>query len=306
MEWIWVVAAGVLAAAVGGYVGLSVIAPRLAAQRLAEAETKAAELLKATRAEAETKAASIVKEGRDEASNRRNEADREIARRSKEMERREAQFFKSEEKLNEQLERVDKRRTELDRRNSNLDKREEGLEAEEAKIRVALERVAALDQEAARAEVLVLVEEEARYEAAQLRKRIEDEARKEANEIARKLIVKAVFRCAVDHYADSLISTVELKSDEMKGRIIGREGRNIRAIEAATGVDVIIDDTPNVVMLSSFDGVRREMARQAAGAPDAGRPHPPGARSKRCRGQPRGGGRGDLARRPGGRLPTSA
>ncbi|MCC7479721.1 ribonuclease Y [bacterium] len=276
MEYVIPVVIGLLVAAVGYFVAHN--AGRSKADKLlADAEAKAQGMLTLAQsqvddklgqadkkvAQAEGRAQQIVSEAKSEASQRRKDADREIQKRQQDLERREAGFLKTEEKLADQLDKVEKRRTELDRRSQNLDKREQSMEKIEEEARIELERVAALDQESARAEVLRLVEDEARYEAASLRKRIEDEARSEATEIARKLIVKAVFRCAVDHYADSLITTVELKGEEMKGRIIGREGRNIRAIEAATGVDVIIDDTPNVVVLSSFDGVRREIARQS-------------------------------------------
>jgi ribonuclease Y len=232
------------------------------------------EQVAAIRRDAEEQARNIVRDAKDEAAQRRKEADNEIRRREKDIERREQNFLKTEEKLNESLDKVDKRRTELDRRQSNLDKREQQIDQLEqqrqqklaeldSQIQAELTRVANLDEEAARTEVLTRVEDRARYDSAQLRKSIEDQARAEATDTARKLIVKAVFRCAVDHYSDSLITSVEIKNEDMKGRIIGREGRNIRAIEAATGVDVIIDDTPNVVLLSSFDGVRREIARQA-------------------------------------------
>jgi ribonuclease Y len=239
-----------------------------------QARARNDEQVAAIRREAEEQAKALVRDAKDEIAQRRKEADNEIRRREKDIERREQNFLKTEEKLTESLDKVDKRRAELDRRNSNLDKREQQidqleqqrqqkLEELDGQIQAELTRVANLDEDAARAEVLARVEDRARYDAAQLRKGIEDQARAEATDTARKLIVKAVFRCAVDHYADSLITSVEIKNDDMKGRIIGREGRNIRAIEAATGVDVIIDDTPNVVLLSSFDGVRREVARQS-------------------------------------------
>jgi ribonucrease Y len=264
--------------------GYLFIVPRAAASRLKQAQdeidqkNKAAEsqaelLIRQAEAQAQkvelrsqqadANAKQIIREAKDEAADKRREAEKEVSKRIADLERREEKFLAAEEKLTTQLDKVDKRRVELDRRASNLDKRESGLEKQEEELKSELLRIGRLDEQSARDEVLRLVEEEARYEAAGLRKRIEDETRAEANEVARKLIVKAVFRCAVDHYADSLITTVELKNEEMKGRIIGREGRNIRAIEAATGVDVIVDDTPNVVVVSSFDGVRREVARQA-------------------------------------------
>jgi ribonuclease Y len=244
-------------------VGVYILVPRATAKQRAEAEEKAEQLIKDARRESDERSQRILREAKDEAAATKREVERELRKRQKELDKREQNFFRNEEKLHDQLEKVDRRRVELDRRNSNLDKRESRLDERESEIDGELLRIAELSQEQAREEVLAKVEEDSRYEAAQLRQQIEDAAKNEANETARQIIVKAVFRCAVDHYADSLITSVELKNDEMKGRIIGREGRNIRAIEAATGVDVIIDDTPNVVVLSSFDGVRREVARQA-------------------------------------------
>ncbi len=270
----------VIVTIVGGLIGAAVgfiLGNRAMASRQADAEAKAERILKETQDRADKRAADLVAEARKDAdqitrkaTDRANESmarakdgEKELRRRMQEFDKRESTHVQAERTLTEQLDKVDKRRTELDRRNANLDKREKALESTEEEVRLELERVANLDQELARKEVLARIEDSARYESARIRKELEDEARNEANEIARKLILKAVFRCAVDHYSDSLITTVEIKNDEMKGRIIGREGRNIRAIEAATGVDVIIDDTPNVIMLSSFDGVRREVARQA-------------------------------------------
>jgi ribonuclease Y len=254
---------GLLVAIIFSLIGIYVIVPRATARQVAEASKKAEQLVKEARQESDERSRRIVKEAKDEANASKRETDRELRKRQKELEKREQNFFRSEEKLHDQLEKVDKRRVELDRRASNMDKREKRLDERESGIDEELTRISELSKDDARNEVLARVEEESRYEAAQLRQQIEDDTRNEANEKARKMIVKAVFRCAVDHYSDSLITSVELKNDEMKGRIIGREGRNIRAIEAATGVDVIIDDTPNVVVLSSFDGVRREVARQA-------------------------------------------
>jgi ribonuclease Y len=265
--FVWAIVIGVtiaiLLSVVGVLLGLYVLVPRATKRLVDEAQEKAEAVLKESREEAERKAESTVREAKNEAQALRKDTERTLRKRQREIEKREQTLFRTEEKLSEQLDKVDKRRTELDRRSTNLDKRESKIEQEEERVRDELLRVAAMSEDEARRTVLATVEEQSRYEAAQLRKRIEDEARNEANDLARRIIVKAIFRCAVDHYSDSLITSVELKNDDMKGRIIGREGRNIRAIEAATGVDVIIDDTPNVVVLSCFDGVRRETARQS-------------------------------------------
>src|SRR5512133_396936 len=165
----------------------------------------------------------------------------------------------------------------LDRRLESVEKRERGLiqkekemdalreEIEEAKVREfqELERVSGLTWEVARAEILRQVEEEVRVDAAKRAREIEAQAREEAERKARNIVTMAVQRCAADQVAETTVSVVPLPNDEMKGRIIGREGRNIRALESATGVDLIIDDTPDAVTLSGFDPVRREVARVA-------------------------------------------
>lgn len=262
MELLIAIVVGLVIAGAGSFAGTNLIYKREQRQRaeeLKQHEDKLAELEQ----QAEEKSRLIIKDAKQEASERRREVDKDIRRREKELDRRELSFSRNEEKLGERLDKVEKRLSELDRRAGNLDKREKQIENIEQEAQAKLEEIAQLDSEKAREIVLAREEEGARYQAAQLRKGIEDEARIEANDLARRIIVKAIFRCAVDHYSDSLITSVEIKNDDMKGRIIGREGRNIRAIEAATGVDVIIDDTPNVVVLSSFDGVRREIARQS-------------------------------------------
>ncbi len=147
--------------------------------------------------------------------------------------------------------------------------------------RVRLEQIAGLTIDQAKAELLRSMENEARMDAANLVKRIEDETNEKAKEKARRVISMAIQRIASEHVVESTVSVVDLPSDEMKGRIIGREGRNIRAFEQATGVDLIVDDTPEAVILSCFEPVRREIARLALTKPDPGRAHPPrgGSRS---------------------------
>ena len=253
----------IVAAIIGFFIGFYIIAPKAASKTSEKAKLDAEALTTKAKRDADQRSTEMLHDSKREVTRRLREADREISQRTKEFERRENSFLKAEEKLSEQLDKVDSRRNELDKRAGNLQKREQNQDQVEAEQAAELERISQLSEEDARQQVLAIVEEKASYKAAQLRYDIEQSARSEANDIARRLIVKAVFRCSVDHYSDSLITSVELKNDEMKGRIIGREGRNIRAIEAATGVDVIIDDTPNTVVLSSFDGVRREVARVA-------------------------------------------
>ena len=160
-------------------------------------------------------------------------------------------------------------------RDAKLHAMEEELERATAEQRVRLERIAGLTADQAKAELMRAMENEARIDAASAMKRIEDEANEKAKDKARRVIAMAVQRIASEHVVESTVSVVDLPSDEMKGRIIGREGRNIRAFEQATGVDLIVDDTPEAVILSCFEPVRREIARLALGALiQDGRIHP--------------------------------
>jgi ribonuclease Y len=156
---------------------------------------------------------------------------------------------------------LDQRKQELERGEAALAMQEDALNAAVAEQRVQLERVAGLTSDQAKAELVRTMENEARMDAAKTVRRIEEEANQEANTRARRVISLAIQRIAADHVVESTVSVVDLPNDEMKGRIIGREGRNIRALETATGVDLIVDDTPGAVLLSCFDPVRREVAR---------------------------------------------
>lgn len=181
-----------------------------------------------------------------------------------------ADLEKTKKRLDEREDNLDKRKTELDQRAAGLDKRELRLQEMEAEAqelldsrREELERVAAMTTRQARETLLAEVEHEVRQEAAQLIRRIEDSARRDADRKAAEIISRAIQRCAVDQTTETTVSVVPLPSDEMKGRIIGREGRNIRCFEQATGIDLIVDDTPEAVVLSGFDPVRREIAKTA-------------------------------------------
>lgn len=181
-----------------------------------------------------------------------------------------AEIEKTKKRLDEREDNLDKRKAEADQRKAELDKREQRLEQAQKEAeellqlrRSELERVAAMTTEAARVQLLSEVEREIRYEAAQMVRRIEDEARREADRRAAEIIGRAIQRCAVDQTTETTVSVVPIASDEMKGRIIGREGRNIRCFEQLTGIDLIVDDTPEAVVLSGFDPVRREIAKVA-------------------------------------------
>jgi ribonucrease Y len=180
----------------------------------------------------------------------------EASRRRREVERRE-------QALEQRVAAVEERDRGLERQRAALEERERALAARELEARARLERMAGLTAQEAKQELLRALEDEARAEAAALARDLKEQARKSADKEAKKILALAIQRLAPEHTAESTVSAVALPSDEMKGRIIGREGRNIRAFEAATGVDVIIDDTPDTVVVSCFDPVRREVGRLA-------------------------------------------
>jgi ribonuclease Y len=165
--------------------------------------------------------------------------------------------------LDDRVRELDGRKTQLDDRETTLALQEDTIAATIAEQRALLQRIAGLTSEQAKQELLKTMENEARMDAAKIIRRIEEEANQEANNRARRVISAAIQRIAPEHVVESTVSVVDLPSDEMKGRIIGREGRNIRALETATGVDLIVDDTPGAVLLSCFDPIRREVARLA-------------------------------------------
>lgn len=198
----------------------------------------------------------------------KSEAEKEIRDRRNELNQLDRRLRQKEEILERKGYQLEKREQEISKREREFSQKEKNLIDKEAQLNKlikeqiqTIERISGLSMESARQELLKRVEEEARFEAAKLAKRIEDEAREEAEKRSREIVSLAIQRYASDYVADETVTAVSLPNDEMKGRIIGREGRNIRALEAATGVDLIVDDTPELVTLSAFDPVRREIAR---------------------------------------------
>ena len=223
------------------------------------------------RARAQTEAAGIVERARQEseqAAQGRREVEEEIRAVKDEvrelrgdLERRETRLADREQRLDEELKRIEDRAQALDQRKQDLDGRATQLERAEAERGRELERVAGLTAEAAKTELVATIENQAKREAALIVRDIEHEARSEGEKRARKIVTLAIQRVATEQTSESVVSVMHLPGDEMKGRIIGREGRNIRAFESVTGVNLIIDDTPEAVLLSCFDPVRREIAR---------------------------------------------
>ncbi len=212
-------------------------------------------------AERENKAA--LDTARNEARQIRQEAEKVTGRRYADLARAEERVDRRGENLDKQSKKLEQRDQILNKRQSRLDRRNNELLQSESEFRAQIEQVAAMTTEEAKQQLLEDVEKEARQDMARTMREIEDEAKETANQKARELIAMAIQRIASDQVAEITVSTVALPNEEMKGRIIGRSGRNIRAFEQAAGVDVVVDDTPEAVSVSSFDSVRREVARRA-------------------------------------------
>ena len=224
-----------------------------------EAHTNA----EAIKQNAEMEAQATLDEARTEAKELRSEAEKTIERRYEELSRREERLDSRQSALDKQQNRLEKRDQRLSKRQSRLDRRQNQIVELEKARKEELQKIASLTEEEAKQLLLDAVEEDARQDMARIMREIEDEAREKGEERARELISLAIQRVASEHVSEITISVVPLPSDDMKGRIIGRNGRNIRAFEMAAGVDVVVDDTPEAVTISSFDPTRREVARRA-------------------------------------------
>ncbi len=243
---------------------------KTANNRFESLETDRRAILEEAKREAENIKKEAALAAKDMALQIKTEAEREIRERAKEQHQIDKRLRQKEEQIDRRLDHIEKRENEINKREREFSARESLLSTKEANLKKLideqkrlLEQLSGITSEEARAELLRRVEQESRFEAARLIKRIEDEARENAEKKAKEIISFAIQRYANDYVADATISAVSLPGDEMKGRIIGREGRNIRAFEAATGVDLVVDDTPELVTLSAHDPVRREVARLA-------------------------------------------
>ena len=225
-------------------------------------------------ANAERRSETLAKEAKLEAKDRlfkmKNDFDLEIRETRVDLKKREKRLMEREEHLDRKAEKFEQRDREFINRDKDLKRRQSDIDCKEAQYnqlldeqREQLERISGLTTEQAKELLVKAMENDARYEGAKLIKRIENEAKEQADKKAKRIMATAIQRYAGDFIAERTVSVVQLPGDEMKGRIIGREGRNIRALEAATGIDLIIDDTPEAVILSGFNPVRREVARLA-------------------------------------------
>ena len=232
-------------------------------EKLGNAEDRAREIIDEALKTAETRKREAMLEVKEESMKTRNELEKETKERRAELQRYERRVLSKEESLDKKTEAIERREAGFAAQEAQLEKKRAEVESLSAKRLQELERISGLTSEQAKEYLLKTVEDDVKHETAKLVKELESRAKEEANKKAKDYIVTAIQKCAADHVAETTISVVQLPNDEMKGRIIGREGRNIRTLETMTGVDLIIDDTPEAVILSGFDPIRREVARIA-------------------------------------------
>ena len=233
------------------------------AKKVGTAEEKARSIIDEALKTAETKKREALLEAKEESLRTKNELEKETKERRAELQKYEKRVLSKEEAIDRKAEAIERRETEYTNKEAELRKKEKKVDELHAQGVQELERISGLTCEQAKDYLLKAVEDEVKIDTAKLYKELESKAREEAGRKAKEYVVTAIQKCAVDHVAETTISVVQLPNDEMKGRIIGREGRNIRTLETLTGVDLIIDDTPEAVVLSGFDPIRREVARIA-------------------------------------------
>ena len=231
--------------------------------KIGSADDKARTIIDDALKAAEAKKREALLEVKEETIRQKSELDKEIKERRKDIQRSESRIQQKEENIDKKTEAIERKEASLAAKEENLAKqKEEVSKLNEQRIQ-ELERISGLTSEQAKDFLLKAVEDDVKHETAVMIKELESRAKEEADKKAKEYVINAIQRCAADHVSETTISVVQLPSDEMKGRIIGREGRNIRTLETMTGVELIIDDTPEAVVLSAFDPVRREIARIA-------------------------------------------
>jgi ribonuclease Y len=231
--------------------------------KIGSAEEKSREIIDEALKTAETKKREALLEAKEESLRTKNELERETKERRAELQRYERRVLNKEENLDKKSETLERRETSLTAREENVSRKLAAADELLDKRQQELERISGLTSEQAKEYLLKSVEDDVKHDTARMIKEMENRAKEEADKKAREYVVTAIQRCAADHVAETTVSVVQLPNDEMKGRIIGREGRNIRTLETMTGVELIIDDTPEAVVLSGFDPIRREVARIA-------------------------------------------
>lgn len=262
MEIIEIILIAVIVAILSSGIGYWV-RKKTAEAKISSAEDAAKRILEDAERTGEAKKKEALVEAKEEIHKLRSELDRETRERRSELQRLERRLLQKEENLDRKIDSLEKKEEILGRKEAELDKSQEKINELYAKQLAELERLSGFTSEEARNMLLASAQEEIKHETAIMIKELEQQAKEEADKRAREIISLAIQRCAADHVAETTVSVVALPNDEMKGRIIGREGRNIRTLETLTGIDLIIDDTPEAVILSGFDPVRREIARIA-------------------------------------------
>ena len=262
MKTILIVVGYVLVAAVFFAVGVA-YRKKVGEREIGSAETEATRIINEAIRSGESRKKEMLLEAKDEIHRSRTEYEREVKERRAELTKQERRLQQKEETLDKKTDAFERKEEDLNRRLANVQQTQAQAEEIRSQQLTRLEEISGLTQEQAKKYLLDSVEESVRHDAAMKIKEIEGQLKDQAEETAREIIATAIQRCAADHAAETTVSVVPLPNDEMKGRIIGREGRNIRTLETITGVDLFIDDTPEAITVSSFDPVRREIARLA-------------------------------------------
>ncbi len=259
---IYTIASFIIASILGFFIGYFV-RKNIAEGKISTAEQRAKEIIAESEKEAETSKKEVLLEAKEEVHKLRSEFERESRERRNEIQRSERRLIQKEESLDRKSDNLEKKDDVLNRKIKEVENKSEQITALYQKQVEELERISGLTSEDAKDILLNDIRKEIKHEAAMMIKDIEQKAKEEGEKKAKEIITYSIQKCAADHVAETTVSVVALPNDEMKGRIIGREGRNIRALETLTGIDLIIDDTPEAVILSGFDPIRREVARIA-------------------------------------------